>query len=486
MIYKISFFFILIFSWFTVYGQPWTQIGQDIEGHAESDKLGYSVSLNSDGSVIAVGAPADAFHLGYVKILQNINGTWTQIGENIYGTDDGDEFGHSISLNSDGSIVAIGASSNMYGIIPYAGYVRIFENINGTWTQIGEDINGESAHDGSGSSISLNSDGTIIAIGAGGNDGNGNYSGHVRVFENNNGTWEQKGQDIDGEAPEDSFGFKVSINSDGKIVSASGPGNDDNGKNSGHVRVFKNINNKWEQIGQDIDGEYIDDHSGISLSLNSNGLIVAIGSETNDGAWYNSGHVRVYQYIDETWNQIGTDIEGLYDEHMGISVSLNSKGSIVAMGSYFCCVRVYENISGNWIQIGSDIEPEYSGTFFGFSLSLNFDGFHVASGAYRNPGNGNMAAGQARVFNFNPVNVADQNMNKISIYPNPAQDIIHFEFQDNSIKNIIVFGISGKKLFEKRCNSKTEKINITGFNKGLYFVSVYNGKNIYTERFIKL
>ena len=32
------------------------------------------------------------------------------------------------------------------------------------------------------------------------NDGNGNNSGHVRIFENNGGTWQQIGQDIDGEA----------------------------------------------------------------------------------------------------------------------------------------------------------------------------------------------------------------------------------------------------------------------------------------------
>ena len=33
------------------------------------------------------------------------------------------------------------------------------------------------------------------------NDGNGNNAGHVRIFENIGGSWSQIGQDIDGEAP---------------------------------------------------------------------------------------------------------------------------------------------------------------------------------------------------------------------------------------------------------------------------------------------
>ena len=48
----------------------------------------------------------------------------------------------------------------------------------------GSDIDGEAGGDGSGCSVSLSSDGTILAVGANGNDGNGTGSGHVRVFNN--------------------------------------------------------------------------------------------------------------------------------------------------------------------------------------------------------------------------------------------------------------------------------------------------------------
>ena len=49
------------------------------------------------------------------------------------------------------------------------------------WVQLGSDIDGEAAGDNSGRSVALSSDGTIVAVGADKNDGNGNKSGHVRV-----------------------------------------------------------------------------------------------------------------------------------------------------------------------------------------------------------------------------------------------------------------------------------------------------------------
>ena len=88
------------------------------------------------------------------------------------------------------------------------------------WMQLGQDIDGEAAGDQSGYSVSLSSDGTTVAIGAYGNDGNGYYSGHVRIYAWNSATsaWEQQGADIDGEAADDWSGWSVSLSSDGTTV----------------------------------------------------------------------------------------------------------------------------------------------------------------------------------------------------------------------------------------------------------------------------
>ncbi|CAK0843110.1 unnamed protein product [Prorocentrum cordatum] len=75
------------------------------------------------------------------------------------------------------------------------------------WSQVGQDIDGEASGDNSGHSVSLSSDGSRVAIGAYLNDGAGTTSGHVRVFGLSGNTWSQLGQDIDGEASGDNSGY---------------------------------------------------------------------------------------------------------------------------------------------------------------------------------------------------------------------------------------------------------------------------------------
>jgi hypothetical protein len=146
------------------------------------------------------------------------------------------------------------------------------------WTPIGIDIDGESTGDKSGSSVALSADGTIMAIGAIENDSGGSDAGHVRIYQNNAGSWTQVGQDIDGEAPGDKFGSSISISDDGSIVAVGAVYNDGNGGfENGHVRIYQNISGNWTQIGQDIDGENGLDQFGNSVELNADGSIVAIG-----------------------------------------------------------------------------------------------------------------------------------------------------------------------------------------------------------------
>ena len=110
------------------------------------------------------------------------------------------------------------------------------------------------------------------------NDGNGSYAGHVRIYKNISGTWTQQGSDIDGEAAGDQSGVSVSLSSDGSTVAIGAHRNDGNGTNAGHVRIYKNISGTWTQQGSDIDGEAADDQSGYSVSLSSDGSTVAIGA----------------------------------------------------------------------------------------------------------------------------------------------------------------------------------------------------------------
>jgi hypothetical protein len=77
----------------------------------------------------------------------------------------------------------------------------------GQWSQLGSDIDGEFAGDRSGTSVSLNGDGTTLAVGAILNNDGANNGGQVRVFDWNGSSWSQKGADIDGTGEGDVLDF---------------------------------------------------------------------------------------------------------------------------------------------------------------------------------------------------------------------------------------------------------------------------------------
>ena len=363
----------------------------------------------------------------------------TQIGSDLDGVAAEDYFGNSVSLSSDGNVIAIGAKYNDTNG-SNSGHVRIFRNNNGVWEQIGNSINGENLDDWSGYSISLSSNGSIIAIGAHNNDGNGQDSGHVRIFRNNNGVWEQIGTDIDGEAAGDYSSHSISLSSDGSVVAIGAEGNDGNGQDSGHVRVFHNNNGVWEQIGLDIDGEAAGDQFGISISLSSNGNIIAIGASFN-----NEGYVQIFRNNNGVWEQIGSDIEGeAGGDQFGSSISLSNDGNIVAIGARHNDgngtssghVRVFRNNNGVWEQIGTDIDGEAAGDQSGYSVSLSSNGNTITIGAPRNQEKGNRS-GHVRIYKNNK---GIWNQFGIDIDPEAAGDFSGSSISLSSNGSVVAIG----------------------------------------------
>ena len=77
-----------------------------------------------------------------------------------------------------------------------AGHTSIFQYSNGSWSQLGDDIDGLNAGDYSGYSVSLSEDGTVVAIGEYGYDGYGTNSGIASIYGYSNGSWSQLGDSI--------------------------------------------------------------------------------------------------------------------------------------------------------------------------------------------------------------------------------------------------------------------------------------------------
>ncbi len=327
------------------------------------------------------------------------NAQWQQIGDNIL-AEGNDNRTEAISFNKDGTIVAIGADHNdgPDGTHYQMGHVRVYENIAGVWTQKGTDIDGESDGDYSGESLSLNSDGNIVVIGARYNDGNGTSSGHARIFEFNGTDWVQKGTDIDGEHGGDKFGNAVSINADGNFVAISSEDNDDAGNNAGHVRVFNYKNSDWVQLGTDIDGNGDDDEFGKDVKISDDGLTIAVGAQdyTNPNG-RRAGRIDVLTFNGADWVQVGQSINGTaFGEKFGRRLDLSADGTIVIGTSLqkSGLARVYKLNSGTWTQIGSDIIGDAVGDDFGYSVSISDDGSYFAIGAKES----NSGAGKTVVY----------------------------------------------------------------------------------------
>ncbi len=336
----------------------------------------------------------------FIIFLHGCLSAQVQLGQDITGFDSD----VSIGLSSDGSVLAIGSKRT-----GSSGFVQIYERMGGDWTQIGANIDAEASRDESGGSISLSADGTIVAIGAQKNSGGGMSRGHVRVYQRLGDSWMQLGQDIDGEADGDESSRNVSLSADGHTVAISASNNDGNGDNAGHVRIFRLDNtNNWVQLGQDLEGENPGDYLG-TVSINANGSIVAIGSQSNSNNGLFSGHVRIYQWNgSNSWIQLGQEITGKSErENFGVKLTMTPDGTRIVVGSEFANdfrgnVRVYQwDNNDSWVQLGSDIIGRSMYSNFGHSISISDTGSVLAIGIpSKNTINGD-GSGQARIYKLN-------------------------------------------------------------------------------------
>ncbi len=316
-----------IYAW---NGSDWAQKGANIDGNAAGDWSGYSVSM-PDANTVAIGAPrndGNGSDAGQVRVYTWNGNDWIQKGADIYGETSGDQAGYSVSM-PDANTVAIGAPYN-YGNGNTAGQVRIYIWNGSSWVQQGADIDGEAIGDWSGAAVSM-PDANTVAIGAVfNNNANGTDAGHVRIYTWDGSSWVLKGADIDGETANDLSGFSVSM-PDANTVAIGAHSNDDNGSNAGHVRVYTWSGSSWLQKGVDIDGEAAGDWSGYSVDM-PDANTVAIGAIYNAGNGINAGQVRIFTWSGSAWIQQGPDIEGeAAGDQIGYSVNMPD-ANVVATG----------------------------------------------------------------------------------------------------------------------------------------------------------
>jgi len=288
-------------------GTDWNQIGSNIYGEAKDDRSGTAISLSSDGKTLAIGAPLNGGNRGHVRIYRFDGSNWNQFGNDIDGKAIDHLSGTAVSLGSNGLTVAIGSPTTGAGDFhgrptDLIGYARVYSynSAGSSWDLVGSDINGLKWRDGTGQSVSLSGDGSVVAVSSVNFtvSGSGASAGQVRIFQLSGGNWQQIGADING-LPGDHSGSSLSLTADGRTVAIGSPYHNHNGSNStGTSRIYRLDGTQWNQVAENLVGESSSDYSGNAISISSDGNMVAVGAYLNDGSGGNAGHVRVHRIHD--------------------------------------------------------------------------------------------------------------------------------------------------------------------------------------------
>jgi hypothetical protein len=384
----------------------WAQIGQTIIGEALFDQSGNAVAMNSDGTIIAIGAPYNdgssddnSYNSGSVRVYQYSSGTWSQIGQDLDGSSQYLYAGFkNIWLNNDGDRIVI----PYYGYGNNTGLVRVYE-YNGvdTWTQLGSDtdMQGGSANEYFGWSVCMNSTGSRVAVGVSDYNGEGTDRGRVLVYDyNGTDAWNSVGgaTDMVGTGDYDYFGYTVRMSDNGNIVAVSAPQTDSAGTKNGYVEVYEyNGTTTWNILDSTINGANAGDQIGESngLAINGDGTIIAISSRFNTS---NTGYVKLYLYSGGTWSQKGATISGFNtNDYFGEGITLSNNGLIIGVGAWGASsdssnstsgrqgeVRIfqYNSSTSDYDQIGEKIY-DVQDSHFGAAIRINNAGTKIVCGA---------------------------------------------------------------------------------------------------------
>ncbi len=74
---------------------------------------------------------------------------------------------------------------------------------------------------------------------------------------------------------------------------------------------------------------------------------------------------------------------------------------------------------------------------------------------------------------------------KIKVYPNPTNDIIHFDFAGYEIKHIKVVDLSGKLILVNAFVDRNEIISLSKFPVGMYFILIQTDTETLVKKIIK-
>jgi hypothetical protein len=360
--------------------------------------FGAAVALSSDGSTALVGAQEGDQGAAYVFTRSGTR--WTQqakltgAGES---TDafDGDAFGYSVALSSDGDTAIVGAPDNADN----AGAVWVFTRSGSSWTQqarltadnefydcLGNTNQVPEPCSDFGHSVALSGDGNTALIGGPGFASEGG----AWIFSRSGSTWTQ-GQTLtpNGAVPvpgDDAFGTSVALSTDGATALIGGPAANSDQYEPGAAWVFALSGSTWSQQGPKLtggaetDGEVTGGQFGTSVALSSDGSTALVGGAQNhDG----DGAAWAFTRSGSSWSQQGSMLtSGTSGDgaQFGSGIALTSDGNEALIGAQSGGTKptdgagyLFTRSGSTWTR-GGELTVSTAGAGLGFSTALSSDG----------------------------------------------------------------------------------------------------------------
>jgi hypothetical protein len=239
----------------------------------------------------------------------------------------GDLFGCSVSIHDNVCVVGAYGDSSM-GLYSGAAYVFVFDGSQ--WVQQAK-LSGSAGQAGDFFGHSVSVFGSLCLVGAHGSDVYGANSGAVYVFSYNGSDWsEQAVRGADDSAPDDWFGYSVSLY--GQRFLAGAYGSDSSGASSGAAYVFTLSGNNWIQEAKlTAEDAGPGDNFGCSVSLWENHCI--IGAMYDDDAEENSGSAYIFAWDGLNWISQAKLLspDGSAFDNFGYCVSISSSNCVVGI-----------------------------------------------------------------------------------------------------------------------------------------------------------
>mmetsp|Transcript_6245 Transcript_6245/g.18283 ORF Transcript_6245/g.18283 Transcript_6245/m.18283 type:complete len:957 (-) Transcript_6245:156-3026(-) len=423
----------------------WQENPPAIDGASNQGDFGATVSMNKDGTRVAMGSPgvwdgdsddgSELLRRGRVEVhVLGSDGKWTALGNPILPSarDANSDILIpnmvvrnliKVVLSGDGDTVAVGSSfhDRAEDGEKNVGQVEVFRlSDDDEWVPLGDPILGDRSDDFLGASVDLSEDGITLAVGipghSSGEDEEGGdglkNNGAARMFFFNDGKWERLGSgDALGTITNERLGGSVSLSSNGRML-AVGSSTTKEGSNTKVAKVFK-FNGYWRELGDGVEGGdgLYDTSYDAKLSADGTKVVVSNHYIGENGPAIQSGvanddlFVAAFEYNEDEdyWKIMGENLHSSFvGDKSGYFITLSDDGKVIGMGdpgrsinggriTGHAHIYVYDPNAGEggmFRQEGPNIDGEAAGDMFGYEVSLSGDGKTFAIGAPSSRSNG--------------------------------------------------------------------------------------------------